>query len=162
MALNRNGAPPAHHREAGRTAYLIDPAGAYISGGASAPTTGLARAYSGKRATAPTPATGSGYIAGAEATSFAAEIVDPGGAYGGAVASASAIDPAPAYSGPAATMPTPAIVGTCLPVAGSKFAAVKGVDIAGAHSSTGERAATIEPAGAYNGPGAGWRQYSSQ
>ncbi len=154
MSLKRNAAPPGYHREAGHTADLIDPASAYIPGGASAPTTDPARAYSGKRATASTLAAVGAHIPGTEATSSAAEIVDPAGAYGGTGASAPTIDPAGAYSGSGAGTPTLATVGTYLPVAGSNSAAARVVDPAWAHSGAGARAAPIDPAGAHSAPGA--------
>jgi len=154
MSLNRNGGLPAYHFEAGHTADLSDPAGAYSLGGASAPTTDPARAYGGKRATAPTLAAAGTYISGAGATSSAADIVDPTGAYSGAGASAPTIDPDGAYSGPAASTPTPAIAGTYLRVAGSKSATAKVVDRARAYSGAGASAATIDPARAYGAPAA--------
>ena len=44
MSLNPNGAPPGYYYQTGATAYLIDPAGTYSVGGASAPTTDAAGA----------------------------------------------------------------------------------------------------------------------
>ena len=165
---NRNGPPPVYHREAGRTADFIDPAGAYILRSARAPTADPVRTYSGKRATA--PAAGA-YMAGTEATSFAAEMVDPAGtyslagvsaptfaaaeiadaagAYSPAGASAPTADPAGAYRGAGASAPTLAAPGAYIPVTGAPSAAAEIVDPAGAYGPAGASAATLAAAGAY-------------
>ena len=153
MSFNRDGAPRGRHDEARHTAYLIDPAGAYSLGGASAPTADPAPAYGDKQATAPTLAAAGAYIPDPGTTSSAAEIVDPPGAYRVAGASAPTTDPAGSYSGPGAGASTLAIAGTYVPVAGWKSAAAKVVDSAGAHSGAGASSAAIVPAGANDAAG---------
>ena len=81
MSLNPDGAPAGFYSQAGATAYLIDPAGAYSPAGASAPTTDPAGTDDGAGASAPTLAAAGVYIPITGATSAAAEIGDPEGAY---------------------------------------------------------------------------------
>ena len=101
MSLNPDGAPAGFYSQAGATAYLIDPAGAYSPAGASAPTADPAGTDDGAGASAPTLAAAGVYIPITGATSAAAEIGDPEGAYSlaGGAASAATTDPAGADGG---------------------------------------------------------------
>jgi hypothetical protein len=151
MSINPDGAP-AYHYQAGATAYLIDPAGTYNPAGASAPTTDPAGPYSGAGARAPTLAAAGAYIPITGATSAAAEIVDPADTYRGA--SAATTDPAGTDGGAGASAPTLAAAGASIPIAGATSAATEIVDLARAYSLAGAIAATTDPAGADDGPGA--------
>ena len=117
MSLNPNGAPAGYYSQDGATAYLIDPAGTYSPPGASAPTTDPAGTDGGAGASAPTLAAAGAYIPITGATSAAAEIDDPAGAY--SPASAATTDPAGTYSGPRASAPTLAAAGTHIRVTGA-------------------------------------------
>ena len=153
MSINPDGAP-AYSYQAGATAYLIAPAGAYSPAAANAPTTDPAGTDGGAGASAPTLAAAGAYIPITGATSAAAEIVDPAGAYSPAGASAATIDPAGAYSGPGASAPTPADPGTHIPGAGATSAAAEILDPTGAYSPAGASAPTTDPAGTHSAAGA--------
>ena len=92
-------------------AEIVDPAGAYSPAGASAPTTDPAGTDGGAGASAPTLAAAGAYIPVTGATSAAAEIVDPAGAYSLAGASAPTTDPAGRRSAAGASAPTLAAAG---------------------------------------------------
>ena len=77
MSLNPDDTPAGYSYQAGATAYLIDPAGAYSPAAASAPTTESVGTDGGAGASAPTLAAAGAYIPITGATSVAAEIVDP-------------------------------------------------------------------------------------
>ena len=154
MSLNPNGAPAGFYSQAGATAYLIDPAGTYSPPAASAPTTDPAGTDGGAGASAPTLAAAGAYIPITGATSAAAEIDDPAGAYSPAGASAATTDPAGTYSGPGASAPTLAAAGTHIRVTGATSGAVEIVDPAGTYSNAGASAPTTDPAGTYSPPGA--------
>src|SRR5271163_726339 len=96
-----------------------------------------ARAYGGKRATAPTLAAAGAVIPVIGATSAAAETIDLAGAYSPAGASAPTTDPAGSYSGAGASWPALVTVGSYVPVAGSNFASTRAVEPASTHSSRG-------------------------
>jgi hypothetical protein len=141
MSLNPDGAPAGYSYQAGATAYLIDPAGAY-----SPPTTESVGTEdgAGASASAPTLAAAGAYIPITGATSAAAEIVDPARAYSLAGASAPTADPAGPDGGAGASAPTPADSGTDIPGAGATSAATEIVDFAGTYSPAG--AATADRA----------------
>ena len=160
MSLNPDGAPAGFYSQAGATAYLIDPAGAYSPAGASAPTTDPAGTDDGGTddgvgVSAPTLAAAGVYIPIAGASSAAAEIVDPEGAYSLAGASAPTTDrPAGTDGGAGASAPTLAAAGAYIPITEASSAA-EIVDPEGAYSLAGASAPTTDPAGRRSAAGAG-------
>jgi hypothetical protein len=87
------------------------------------------------------------------ATSAAAEIVDPAGAYSGAGASAPTTDPAGTYSSGGASAPTPADPGTYIPVTGATSAAAEIVSPPGTYCPAGASAPIADPGGTYSAAG---------
>ena len=79
-SIKPHGAPPGYYYDAATDSYVIDPAGTYSTGGATAPTEDPGGTYSGAGASAPS--------------------ADPEGTYSAAGASAASTDPAGTYSGP--------------------------------------------------------------
>jgi hypothetical protein len=141
VSLNYDGAPAGYSYQAGATAYLIDPAGAYSPAAASAPTTDHAGTdgSAGPDASVPTLASSGDSIPITGATSDATEIVDPAGAYSLASASAPTTDPAGADGGAGAP-------GAPIPITGATSAAAEVVAPAGAYSLPGPSGATTDPA----------------
>jgi hypothetical protein len=154
MSLNPDGAP-AYSYQAGATAYLMDPAGAYSPAGPSAPTIDPAFTDdgAGAGASAPTLAAAGVYIPIAGATS-AAEIGDPEVAYSltSAGASPPTTDPAGADGGAGASVPTLAAAGAYIPITEATSAA-EIVDPEGVYSLAGASAPT-DPVGRRSAAGA--------
>ena len=68
--------------------------------------------------------------------------------------STATIDPPGTWSGAGASLPTPAVPGTYIPIAGATSTAAQVVDPAGTYSPAGASASTTDPAGTYSGAGA--------
>jgi hypothetical protein len=159
MSRNPEGAPVGSYSQAGLTAYLIDPAGAYTPG-TSGPTTDPSVTDDGVGASTPTLAAAGVYIPIAGATSAAAELVDPTASYTGDAASAATADPAAKGDGAGASAPTLAAAGAPAPIAEATAAAEivdpEGLPGAGAPTDpAGGRSAggaTLAARGAYAPP----------
>ncbi len=141
MSINPDAAPA--YSQAGATAYLIVPGGAYSPVGAIAATAGPAGTDHGGRASAPTLAAAGASIPVAGATSAAAEVVDPAGAYSPAAATTRTTDPAGTDGG--ASAPALAAAGASIPITGATSAAAEIVGPAG--TDGGPSAPTIDLAG---------------
>jgi len=147
-------------------AEVVDAAGAYSLAGASAPTTDPARRRSAAGASAPTLAAAGASIPVTGATSSAAEIVDPAGAYSLASASAPTTDPASRYSVVGAGAPTLAAPDASIPATEATSAAAQNpagtylppgatapiADPGGYFSHAGATAPTKDPPGTYSSP----------
>ena len=142
--------PAGTYSAAGASAPTTDPAGTYSAARASTPTTDPAGTYSAAGASAPTPAAAGTYIAGAGATSAAAEMTDRAGTYSAAGASAPTTDPAGTYSAAGASAATTDPAGT----SSAAGASAPTTDPAGTYSTAGASAPTTDPAGTYSTAGA--------
>ena len=160
MSLNPDGAPAGFYSQAGATAYLINSAGAYSLAEASVPTTDPAGTDDGGTddgvgVSAPTLAAAGVYIPIAGASSAAAEIVDPEGAYSLTGASAPTTDrPAGTDGGAGASAPTLAAAGAHIPVTQASSAAEIVDPEGGAYSLAGASAPTTDLAGRRSAVGA--------
>src|SRR5580658_9924682 len=143
MSLNPDGVPAGFYHQAGATAYLIDPAGAYSPAAASAPRTHPAGPDDWAGASAPRLAAAAAYIPIIGATSVAAEIVDPKGAYRSAGASAPTTDPAATDGGAGASAPTLAAAGASIPITWASSAAAAIVELADKYSRAAAGAPTV-------------------
>ena len=131
-----------------------DPAGPYSLAGASGPTTGPAGRRSAVGASAPTLAAAPGaYVPVTGATSAAAEIVDPDGAYSLAGASGATTDPVDRHSA-GASAPTLAAPGAYIPATGATSSVAKAKSPPGTYLSPGATAPTADPGGTYSAAGA--------
>ena len=124
-------------------AEIVDPAASYSLAGASLPTTDPAGADGGPGASSPTLAAAGASIPITGATSVAAEIVDPAGAYSPAAATTRTTDPAGTDGG--ASAPALAAAGASIPITGATSAAAEIVGPAG--TDGGPSAPTIDLAG---------------
>src|SRR5580658_8916128 len=154
MSLNPDGVPAGFYHQAGATAYLIDPAGAYSPAAASAPRTHPAGPDDWAGASAPRLAAAAAYIPIIGATSVAAEIVDPKGAYRSAGASAPTTDPAATDGGAGASAPTLAAAGASIPITWASSAAAAIVELADKYNRARASAPTIDPADSRGAAGA--------
>ncbi len=133
MPLNPDGVPAGFTSQAGATAYLIDPGGAYSPAAASAATTDPAGTSGGADTSIPI-------------TGVTSEIVDPADTLSGAGASAPTTDPAGRRRAAGASAPTLVAPGTDFPATGAASSAAEIVGPAGAYSLAGASAATINAA----------------
>ena len=151
-------------------AEIVDPARAYSPAGTSAATTDPAGPDGGPGASAPTLAAAGAYIPIAGATSAAAEIVDPAGAYRLGSTSAPTTDPAGRHSAAAAnplatdlasrhsaagaSAPTLAAPGASIPVTGATAAAAQIVSPPGTYLPPGASAPITDRGGTFSAAGA--------
>ena len=106
----------------------------------------------GQDASTPTLAAPGTYIPLTGATSSAAEMVNPAGAYSAAGAYAPTADPAGTYSGAGASAPTLAAAGAYIPVTGATSPAAEIVGLTSMYSAAGASARTPDLPGALSSP----------